>query len=185
MRVNFGCQLNKPPEWVNLDKYEIAEPDVLFDLESVPWPFDSDSVTEALFNHSLEHIGQDSNVYLGVIGELYRVCSDGAVVKVNAPHPRHDHFSDDPTHVPVITPDVFNLFSKKNCEDWQRAGVANSPLALYLNVNFEVTSIVKVLDPKYYALWESKKISQAELEICERDLNNVVQEYQIALRVLK
>ncbi len=185
MRVNFGCGLNKLTGWVNLDKYETTEPDVLFDLESLPWPFDSDSVTEALFNHSLEHIGQDSSVFLAVIVELYRVCADGAVVRINAPHPRHDHFNGDPTHVRVITPDVLNLFSKKKCEDWQRTGVANSPLALYLNVNFEVTSIGKVLDPKYYALWESKKISQAELEICERDLNNVVQEYQIALRVLK
>jgi hypothetical protein len=44
--------------------------------------------------------------------EIYRVCRHDAVVHVVVPHPRHDDFINDPTHVRPITPEVLSLFDR-------------------------------------------------------------------------
>ncbi|MBF0395018.1 MAG: hypothetical protein HQL38_20270, partial [Alphaproteobacteria bacterium] len=39
------------------------------------------------------------NAFRAVMRELYRICRDGASITVTVPHPRHDNFIGDPTHV--------------------------------------------------------------------------------------
>lgn len=185
MRINMGCGLNKLDGYINIDKFATCKPDLVVDLEKFPWPFESDSISEVLFNHSLEHLGQSSDVFLEIMAELYRVCAPGARVFVNVPHPRHDHFLGDPTHVRQITPELFSLFSKKKCREWEQGGFSNSPLALYLNVDFDLQSVTKVLDPIYSELFSSGKINEYELNKCSRELNNVVQEFRMVLEVVK
>ena len=81
-------------------------------------------------------MGESSQLFLDMIKELYRICRNGAEVEINAPHPRHDDFHNDPTHVRVITPPMLMLFDRQLNDDWQQARVANSPLAHYLHVDF-------------------------------------------------
>ena len=50
--------------------------------------------------------GRIRRVFLGMMKELYRICRDGAEIEINVPHPRHDNFIGDPTHVRIITPDT-------------------------------------------------------------------------------
>ena len=66
------------------------------------------------------------------------MCRGGAVIRIAVPHPRHNFFLDDPTHVRAITPHTMQLFSKRNCEEWKRVGASNSPLALYAGVDESV-----------------------------------------------
>ena len=42
IRLNLGCGQNKLDGYVNVDKYPTFSPDVLWDLETFPWPFDTD-----------------------------------------------------------------------------------------------------------------------------------------------
>ncbi len=53
---------------------------------------------------------------------MYRVCRDGAVISISVPHPRHDDFINDPTHVRVVTPELLNLFNKKLNKQWAEGG---------------------------------------------------------------
>ena len=92
MKLNMGCGHNKREGYVNVDMSPVCNPDVVWDLETLPWPWQDNSVDGVLFNHSLEHLGQIARVFLGMMKELYRVCRDGAEIEINVPHPRHDNF---------------------------------------------------------------------------------------------
>lgn len=177
MKVNLGCGQNKLDGYVNVDCQPAAKPEVLHNLEEFPWPFEASSVDEVVMNHVLEHLGADPEVFVGVFVELYRVCKGGALVKIAVPHPRHDHFLGDPTHVRVVTPEVLSLFSQKNCAAWAKSGAANTPLALYADVDFELRETRFSVEPQY-----AGKPNVAELA---RHWNNVVQEIRMVLEVLK
>ena len=185
MKLNLGCGFNKIDGYVNVDKFDTCQPDVLMDLEVTPWKFKTSEVDEVLFNHSLEHIGQDTDTFLAIVKELYRVCRGGATVQINVPHPRHDTFLGDPTHVRVVTPDMLALFSKAQNLHWKKIGAANSPLALYLGVDFELRRVDHALEQRYLTLLQAKQISNEDMDLIVKERNNVVIEYRITLEVIK
>lgn len=177
MKLNLGCGQNHLDGYINVDNQARANPQVLADLEQFPWPFEDSSVDEVMLNHVLEHLGAELDVFLQIFRELYRICKNGALVKIAVPHPRHDHFLGDPTHVRAITPDVLSLFSKKNCDAWAKANIANTPLALYIGVDFEIREALQIVEPEY-----AQRPDVAELA---RHWNNVVSEYRVILAAIK
>src|SRR5579859_5561149 len=72
IRLNLGCGQNKKEGYVNLDKYDSFSPDVVWDLERFPWPFETSSVGEVALIHCLEHLGASADIFLGIMKELYR-----------------------------------------------------------------------------------------------------------------
>ena len=185
MKLNLGCGYRRMEGWVNVDKFEACQPDLVLDLEKTPWPFEDDSVDEVMLIHVLEHIGASTDAFLGFIKELHRVCRHGAQIRIHVPHPRHDDFLNDPTHVRVITPEVMTLFSKRENLIWQQNGAANTLLALYLGVDFEVRHYELVLDVQAGQALESGQVSDARMRELARSQNNVIREYAITLEVLK
>tara|TARA_B100001769_G_scaffold234448_1_gene198340 strand:- start:4361 stop:4918 length:558 start_codon:yes stop_codon:yes gene_type:complete len=185
MKLNMGCGQNKLNGYLNIDKHNECEPDLQFDLEKFPWPFKNSEVNEVLFNHSLEHIGADTDVFLNIMKELYRVCNADAKIQINVPHPRHDNFINDPTHVRIITPETFALFSKKNNALWKEMNASNSPLAIYMDVDFETTEINQVLVPEYMNKLNNNEISEEEINRYIAERNNIISEFRIVLKVIK
>ena len=183
LKLNLGCGKNPMPGYVNVDKY--GTPDVRHDLEAFPWPWETSSVGEVVLNHVLEHLGQSSDIFLGIMKELYRVCAPGAAVRIWVPHPRSDDFLNDPTHVRAITPQVLSLFSKKNNESWIRQGGANSPLALFLDVDFEIREANFVLNEPWSGQLAANRITEEELDIACARYNNVIKEIKLVLAVVK
>ena len=181
----MGCGQNKISGYLNVDKYAQCSPDLQIDLEKFPWPIESDSVELVLFNHCLEHLGQQSDIFLGILKETYRISKPGAKLLINVPHPRHDNFLGDPTHVRVINPMVLSLFSKKNNLQWKKESSSNTPLALYLNVDFEIVEYAQVLDPYYQEKFQKKEFSVEQLDLYAKQNNNVIQEYRMILNVIK
>ena len=185
MKLNMGCGNNKLDGWVNVDMFAECSPDVVCDLESLPWPWANDFAEQVLFSHSLEHMGRDPRTFLGIIKELYRVCRDGAQVQIVVPHPRHDHFIHDPTHVRAITPGMLELFDRRLCDELQAAGSANTPFARYLDVDFELVVNQSVLDEPYASQYARKIITDEELAQLSRQFNNVVREYNLIVTARK
>lgn len=183
MKLNIGCGANKFPGFINVDKF--GEPDVRHDLEICPWPWADDTFEEVVAVHVLEHLGQDPEVFIGVIKELYRVCRNGAKIQIVVPHPRHDNFLSDPTHVRPITPLLLSLFSRRLNLEWQEMRAANSPLALYHGVNFEVRSARYSLDEPYLSDHAAGRLSTKEVERAVLERNNVAAEYRMELEVIK
>lgn len=183
LRLNLGCGQQHLPGYVNVDKY--GEPDLRWDLETFPWPWETNSVSQVLLNHVLEHLGQQTDVYFGIIQELYRVCRHGALIQIAVPHPRHDDFLTDPTHVRAITADGLRMFSKTLNREWARLGAANTPLGLYLNVDFEVVRAAHMLDEPWLSRHKAGDIRDTDIWQLARQYNNVIKQVEIDWRVVK
>lgn len=183
IKLNLGCGRNHKAGYINVDKF--GEPDMRHDLESFPWPWEDSSVSEIVLNHVLEHLGQDTETYLNIIKEIYRVCKDQATIHIVVPHPRHDDFINDPTHVRAITPESIGLFSKKNNETWIKEGFSNTPLGMYLNVDLRIAKVDITPDPSWTQMLNEKKITEQELLSAAKKYNNVIKEFRIVAKVIK
>ena len=64
--------------------------------------------------------------------ELYRICKNNSIIDIVVPHPRHDDFLSDPTHVRPITDMTLSLYDKE------------------LNDTYTLSDRSKVEDPKFY-----------------------------------
>ncbi len=185
MKLNLGCGSQHLPGWINVDKFAAAEPDQVADLERLPWPFADDCAQEVLLRHVLEHLGRDTDAFLGILRELYRVCAPGAAVRIVVPHPRHQDFLQDPTHVRPIVPEMFLHTSLAVNREWQQRGLPGTPLAMYLGIDFAIASVSLQLDPHWRRWLDADPARRAEIDQIARERNNVIQECEIVLRAEK
>lgn len=186
MRLNLGCGMRHREGFLNVDRFPQCRPDALVDLESLPWPWPDDCAEEVSLIHCLEHLGQSTEVFLGIFRELYRICRDGATVEIHVPHPRHDFFLGDPTHVRPITPETLSLFDRQLNDHWEATGSsAATPLGRYLGVDFAITSVTTLLDEPYAGMLARGELSQEQAALWMRERNNVATEHRILLQVRK
>jgi predicted SAM-dependent methyltransferase len=184
-QLNLGCGNDHRPGYWNVDKYAAAKPDEVVDLERLPWPFADDSADEIVLHHVLEHLGQGSDTFLGILKELYRVCAPGGTVRITVPHPRHQDFLQDPTHVRPIVPELFLHTSLAVNEQWAQKGLPGTPLARYLGLDFTIVSVDQRLDPHWRQWLAQDPARQREIDAIARSNNNVVQEVEVVLRAEK
>lgn len=210
IRLNLGSGANPRPGWLNVDVAGAASPDLVFDITQPNWPLPDNSACEVELSHVLEHTGVGFET---VIKELYRVCNDGAMVRIKVPHPRHDWFSSDPTHNRALLPASFEMLDLKKSRKSLISGDTTTPLAIYLGVNFELVSAKQILDADFRHLNRSlilfslgypflKEMAHSLLaklrggttllptkekrvNFLSRHLANVVGEIQVTLRVRK
>lgn len=185
LRLNLGCGNRKMPGFVNVDSTPTCGPDLVHDLEKMPWPWATGTVEEIKLIHVLEHLGQTSDVFLSIVKELYRVCRDGARIEIIVPHPRSDFYLWDPTHVRPVTVEMLGLFDKSLNREWAIQRAANTPLGIICDVDFEIESAAHMLEDYWQAKVSSGKLSQAELTQAIRQFNNVIRQSTIIWRVRK
>jgi hypothetical protein len=183
LRLNLGCGMERLDGYVNVDRH--GEPDLRHDLEVVPWPWADDSVSEILLKHVLEHLGRDPNVYLEIMKEMYRVCEDGATIRIIVPHHRHDNFFHDPTHVRAVTADGMTLFSQRLNREWIAQGISNSPLGIYLGIDFEVSDVKVIPSDLWYQMRKLLGMDDGALQLQSALCSNLVHEVQMTLRPVK
>ena len=145
MKLNLGCGNDIREGYVNVDKYAEAA-DQMVDLEVLPWPWETNSVKEVLLRHVLEHLGQSTDLYLGIIKELYRVCAPGAAVIIEVPHPLHPDYLGDPTHCRPVTVEGLSLFNLDYANQLIAAKSIGTPLAYYMGVDFVVMENIEYWD---------------------------------------
>lgn len=150
-----------------------------------PWPFETSSVDEVLMRHVLEHLGAQADVFLAIMKELYRVCAPNASIVVEVPHPRSNGYANDPTHVRPINDAILMLFSKKRNREWKELGWPNTPLATYLDVDFEIEALSYSLTAYWAQKYQSGEMSAAEIEFAKDTYFNVVDAITVHLRIVK
>lgn len=97
------------------------------------------------------------------------------------PHPRHDDFINDPTHVRIITPSTLSLFDRRVNDEIKALKGANTRLAHYLDVDFFLESQELVLCEPYLTQHQKRQLSNADVELMSREWNNVASEYRIVI----
>lgn len=180
MRFNMGCG-RRLDGYVNVDAESGAEADQVFDLEQTPWPWPDSCATEIRFIHALEHMGGAPKVFLAIMREIYRIAAPGCEVVIVVPHPRHDSFFSDPTHVRPIGPDTLKLFDKRLNDEWAAGGIPNTPLAHYLGVDFAMSRNTTVIAEPFASQRERGEIDDAEVAKLVRFQNNVAIEHGFVL----
>ena len=185
MKLNLGCGNRHRPGWVNVDREPLAQPDQVWDLEELPWPLEDDCAEEILLDNVLEHLGRDSDTFLGIVAELYRVAAPGGTVRIVVPHPRHADHLTDPTHVRPIAPELFRHFSLAMNELWHARKMPGTPLARYLEVDLELVSVGLQLDAHWQRELDGGRLDLDGLNHAISTYNNVVESVDITLRALK
>ncbi len=106
MKLDLGCGLHPAPGFIGMDRSAAVHPDVVHDMEDLPWPFPSDSVEEVRASHSLEHVHD----LLGVMEEIHRVLKPGGLLTAIVPYYRNERAFMDPTHVRFFTEHTMGYF---------------------------------------------------------------------------
>ena len=183
LRLNLGCGAKRLEGYLNVDKF--GEPDFRWDLEKFPWPWEDNSVAEIELSHVLEHLGQQTEVYLKIIQEMYRICKPGGKVHVKVPHHRHDNLLHDPTHVRAITPYGLSMFSQEFNRKRQEAGEPTTPLGIYLGVDFELVNTHYVPSELWYKR-EHERADDTDYLLEQSALyNNLIVEVDMTLMAIK
>ena len=185
MKLNLGYRIKILKNFVNVDKYDYYKPDIVHDLEKFPYPFEENSVDEILLSHVLEHIGQNPDIFNSIIKEFYRICKNNALIDIRVPHPRHDDFISDPTHVRPITILGLQLYDKNLNQMWEKNNAANTPLAMIHNVNFKIKDVNYGLEKNYSEMLKKGEIDQSKLHEYIEKYNNVIKEMRIRWIAIK
>jgi len=134
-KLNLGCGTDYMNGWVNVDNGN-TRCDVKHDIEVFPWPFEDSSVDEIKMQHILEHVSKDK--FIPLVREMYRVCSNGAVINIISPYAGSDNYWTDPTHKLPLTVRTFDYFDSS-----KPLGV-NGKIYGWDDVKISVTEAVKV-----------------------------------------
>ena len=183
LKLNVGCGFKKLEGYVNVDFEAGCHPDMVHDIRSTPWPFAESSVTEIVISHVLEHVGGTAEEFKAIVREVYRVLAPDGIWKVFVPHPGHDAFPSDPTHVRQITVESFRLLSKKINDRCRETGDGSSQLGYYWDVDFEIVSSRFQLD-EYFAEWAKKKSIAIDADSI-RFYRNAIKQIYIETRAVK
>jgi SAM-dependent methyltransferase len=97
---NFSCL-------TTLDYNEDHHPDVIHDLNILPYPFESDSFDEIHAYEVLEHCGSqgDWRYFFAQFSELWRILKDGGHLLATVPSRLSPWAFGDPSHTRVIQPE--------------------------------------------------------------------------------
>lgn len=93
-RLNLGSGRAYDQAWTNVDVTADTNPDVVHDLNVLPWPFDDDRFAEVQAIDVIEHL---DDAFAALV-ELHRVCKHAAQVRIVVPHFSSANAYTDPTH---------------------------------------------------------------------------------------
>jgi SAM-dependent methyltransferase len=180
MKLDLGCGDKRHEGFIRVDRSLRVEPDVVLDLEKIPWPWPDGSVDEIVMSHVLEHLGQEPAVFFEIMRELYRIMRPGAKIHITVPHPRSDNFLAAPGHVRPILPQTMHLFSRQKCLAAQ--GTVVEPYALECGVDFEIEAASYVLMGNVQAAFDDGRLSKDDVEEAIETRWNVVNEIKMTVR---
>lgn len=194
LKLNIGSGYKRFEGFLNVDDDPLVEPDYIVNLDDVniKLPFEDNSVEEIKAHHILEHIGEG---FIPLMKEMYRVCQDGAILDIAAPHHQHEVFYGDPTHKRPITVNAMLLFDKQRCLEHIESHGSSSGMALKYGIDFRIESFDFIYDPFYHEYINNVKEKQAKGELTPveefayvrlmREATNVAQDVLIKMKAVK
>ncbi len=80
--LNLGCGFVHKPGFINVDLFDCCRPDVRWDLNKFPYPWDDNSVDNIEMWHVLEHLEDWWTVFL----ECTRILKMGGTLDIRVGH---------------------------------------------------------------------------------------------------
>lgn len=101
---------------VTLDMNKDHNPDVVWDMETIPLPFEDNSADEIHAYEVLEHMGRqgDWRFFLAQFQDFWRILKPGGMFFATTPHPTSPWAWGDPGHTRVIPPETLTYLGQQN-----------------------------------------------------------------------
>lgn len=106
IKINLGCGSEHVAGAVNLDVSPDVGADVVWDLDTGPWPFEDETAHVIMAQDVFEHV--DEPVLF--MTECHRILIPGGALLIKVPHWRHQDAYTDPTHRRFCTPHTFDYW---------------------------------------------------------------------------
>jgi len=112
IKLDIGCGNSKPEGWIGMDKRRLDDVDIVWDLESYPWPLANNSCNEIKCSQVWEII--EPKHRLRFMDEMWRIAKPGAPVQIDAPHSITTGACQDPIHYTCPNEITFWYFDKRH-----------------------------------------------------------------------
>jgi len=127
--LDLGCGNRKREGAVGVDINTKTNPDIVHDLNKLPYPFQTSTFEEIYMDNVIEHLED----VIKVVEELHRIGAPNGLVKIDVPYFRAHWAFIDPTHKHFFTTQSFSYFDPKH---------VHSKLFPYSNAAFSVEKVV-------------------------------------------
>lgn len=117
LKINLGCGRQYLPGYLNCDVVREVRADRYFDLDTFPYPLDSDAADEIFMDNVLEHLEDIPRV----MAELHRVLMPGGILRMIVPYAKADWAYQDPTHRHYFTERSMDYFVQGGRYDFYAA----------------------------------------------------------------
>jgi SAM-dependent methyltransferase len=106
--LHLGCGTRPREKALNVDCVALRGVDVVWDLNTYPWPFASGAWRRVLAYHVLEHLDDA----VRATAEIHRILAPGGVAEVRVPHMGGCGAWNNPTHRHFFTRHSFDYFKR-------------------------------------------------------------------------
>jgi len=106
--LDIGCGSKKADGAVGMDIHAYPGVDIVHNLETYPWPVESNHFDRVICQHVIEHIDDVAKF----MKELHRIGKNGATVEVTTPHFSSVNSWTDPTHKKHFSVQWYKLFTE-------------------------------------------------------------------------
>ncbi len=103
LKIQFGCGKRKNKDYCNVDICPDYDPEILWDLNTFPYPFSDNSAKEIICEMTLEHIIHPSKA----IDEFHRIIQPNGKIFLRVPHFSHSNSFVADWHICVFNTEYF------------------------------------------------------------------------------
>jgi SAM-dependent methyltransferase len=159
VKLNLGAGNDVRDGFVNHDISKLPNIDVVFNLNSYPWPWDDNSFEEIVAHDLLEHLDD----FMRAMEEIHRILSLSGIIKLSVPYWNSCARYIDPTHKIGLHEDTFKFFDPSSHYCQERF--------YYTKARFSIEKEVFVLTPFLPYFWIPK---MSEIRVSNSAIKRII-----------
>ncbi len=158
VRLNLGCGRTPMPDFINVDCEPSQYTDFIWNLNNMPYPWKTSSISVVALHHILEHLDNPK----AVMEEIWRICKDRARVSIKIPWYKRKSVLWNPEHKYDFAPEWFMAWDENRTHKRVYAAFKDGSEA-----RFEYLGMRKIKERPRLIGWlpKIKRFKLAETEI--------------------
>ena len=109
MKLNLGCGYLKLNDAINIDLDKFYEPEIVWDLNKYPYPWEENSIDEVIAKDIIEHLEKPYKF----LEEIWRILKKDGECKIVTPKYLHKNSWTDLTHLHHLTDQSLDYCDKR------------------------------------------------------------------------